>query len=271
MHFQRNRLRAQALTTLLILLLGASPAAAWGRFGHRAAARLAASRLSPEAKKAVADLLEPGEGLADVSTWADEVRRDRPLTAPWHYVNVPITESKFDPKFCAEAGCVVSKIADMRRVLADRNAPKDERREALKWVVHLVEDMHQPLHVGDRKDRGGNDLQLQFFGRGTNMHRLWDSDIVEHASADEDAWVADLVTFATPERVDDWSRGTVEDWATESLQAARLAYKPPGAPAELKAGQKLGDDYQDFALPIARRRLAQAGVRLANLINEALP
>ncbi|HWE39714.1 MAG TPA: S1/P1 nuclease [Isosphaeraceae bacterium] len=267
---RRDRLPFQALATITVVVLGASPAGAWGRLGHRAAARLAMSRLTPEAKKAVAELLEPGETLADASTWADEVRRDRPKTAPWHYVNVPITETEYDPKFCPEVGCVVSKIADFRRVLADRNAPKAERREALRWLVHLVEDMHQPVHVGHRNDRGGNDLQLRFYGEGTNLHRLWDSGILDHAGGDEDAWAAALIALATPERVVKWSRGTVEDWATESLLAARLAYKPPGASAELKAGQKLGDDYQDFALPIARRRLCQSGVRLADLINEAL-
>ena len=229
--------------------------------------------LTPKAKAGIKELLDPGETLADASTWADEIRRERPETGAWHYVNVPITEEKYDKKFAPAQGCVVTKIDDWRKVLADKNASREERREALKWIVHLVEDLHMPLHVGHRDDRGGNQLQVRFFDDGTNLHRLWDSGIIERESKDEEVWVRQLTTLVQAEdsQAKNWRKGTVEDWANESLADAKLAYRPPGSLAELQPGEKLGADYQRFALPIARRRLAQAGVRLAEVINEAFP
>lgn len=248
-------------------------ARAWGRLGHRASAKLAATLLTPQAKAAVQELLEPGESLADLSTLADEIRRDRPETGPWHYVNVPIAEPRYDRRFSSPKGCLVERIRTWRLVLSDRRASRAERREALLWIVHLVEDLHMPLHVGDRGDRGGNNLQVRFFGEGTNLHRIWDSAIIERESKDESVWVRELTEELRRNRSQwkSWRRGTAEDWATESLKAARAAYRPPGSTRELKAGAKLGTDYQRFGVRIARRRLAQAGVRLALILNEAFP
>src|SRR5262249_12298318 len=128
-------------------------------------------------------------------------------------------------------------------------------------------DLHQPVHVGDRGDRGGNDLQVQFFGEGSNLHRVWDSGLVERAFADESALLRDLTALADDE-ARGWARGTVEEWATESLAAARRAYLEPGSQRTLRPGSKLGDAYQDSNLPVARRRLAQSGVRLAEVLND---
>jgi hypothetical protein len=216
----------------------------------------------------VRDLLEPDETLAAASVWADEQRRAIPGSAAWHYVNVPITEPRYDARFCPAGGCVVSKIHELRAVLANDAAPRDERRQALRLLVHLVEDLHQPLHVGERGDRGGNNLQVQFFGRGTNLHRLWDQDIVEHHATDESTWVAELDALAKTDAARAWAGGTVESWADESLALARRAYTVPGSVKTLEPGDKLGQSYFDEALPLARRRLAQAAVRLSSMLNE---
>ncbi len=105
------------------------PAWGWGRLGHRVAGKIAEDRLTPTARAAVRDLLEPGESLADVSTWADEVRRDHPESGPWHYINVPITEPKYDRKFEPKEGCVVVKVEDFRKILADPTAPEARTSE----------------------------------------------------------------------------------------------------------------------------------------------
>ena len=155
------------------------PALAWGRLGHRASATFAESRLSNRAKAAIQDLLEPGESLADAATWADENSRDIPGSAAWHFVNVPISSPHYNPKDCSPRGCVISKIAEFRGILADRRAPRARRRQALRFFVHLVQDLHQPMHVADRDDRGGNRLQLrsgQF--EPTNLHQVWDSGLL---------------------------------------------------------------------------------------------
>ncbi len=259
------------LATMLALSVMVGPAWAWGRLGHRVAGKIAESRLRPAAKAAVEALLEPGESIPDVSTWADEVRRDRRETGPWHYINIPITESKYDAKFVPKEGCVVTKIDDFRKILADTKAPRVERQEALKFLIHFVEDMHQPVHVGHRDDRGGNDLQVQFFDRGTNLHSVWDSGLIDQANLTEAQWVEKLNKSITPEQVEAWSKGTPADWATESLAAAKSAYKNAPSTDPLKKGAKLGQTYQNANLPVVERRLAMAGVRLAWILNTTFP
>jgi nuclease S1 len=267
--------RTKALRVLVATALAASsmvgPAWGWGRLGHRVAGKIAEGRLTPTAKAAVAALLEPGETLADVSTWADEVRRDRRESGPWHYINIPITEPKYDAKFVPKEGCVVTKIDDFRKILADTSRPRIERQEALKFLVHFVQDMHQPVHVGHRDDRGGNDLQVQFFDRGSNLHSVWDSGLIEHANHTEAEWVESLSKTITPELADAWSKGGPPDWANESLEIARGAYRNPTDNTELKKGAKLGQPYQDTNLPLAERRVTQAGVRLAWILNTTFP
>jgi hypothetical protein len=238
--------------------------------GHRVAGRVAEARLTPAARAAVRDLLESGESLADASTWADELKRAMPESASWHYVNVPITEAHYEPRYCPETGCVVSKIGDFRRILADPDAPRAERQKALRFLVHLVQDMHQPLHVGDRRDRGGNDLHLDFFRNGTNLHRIWDFGMMER-HGDEAAWAREVDALATPSRAEEWAGGTIEDWAEESFALARQAYRQPGSDQLLSAGDRIGQDYLDANLPNVRRRLAQAGTRLASMLNDIFP
>jgi hypothetical protein len=128
-----------------------------------------------------------------------------------------------------------------------------------------------PLHVGDNHDKGGNQTQVRFFTRGTNMHRIWDSGMIEWVGMTEDFWLADLAALDTPEARQAAMRGTVEDWATESLLAAREAYRVPETGERLKSGQKLSDAYLKANLPVVRRRLYQAGVRLAMVLNDAFP
>jgi hypothetical protein len=259
-----HRLRLVSILAAAIGLF-ARDAGAWGTIAHRAASTVAESRLTPRARAKVRELLEPDETLAAASLWADEHRRDLAGSAPWHYVNVPLAEPRYDARFCPPTGCIVSKIHNLRAALADEGAPRDDRRRALRLLVHFVEDLHQPLHVGNNGDRGGNDLQVRFFDRGMNLHRLWDEDIVER-HADESRWVAELEELAKSDAARGWSSGTVESWADESLVLARQAYAPSGA--ALQPGAKLGQSYFDAALPVVRYRLAQAAVRLASMLNE---
>ena len=131
--------------------------------------------------------------------------------------------------------------------------------------------MHQPCHVGDNSDKGGNRAQVRFFDRGTNMHSLWDSGMITRVSDKEDIWLVDLARLDTPENRQVAMKGTVEDWATESLLAARHAYQVPETGKRLKSGQKLGDAYLIANLPVVRQRLYQGGVRLAMVLNQAFP
>ena len=268
--------RRWPLATLMVGAILAAipgPAGAWGRLGHRASARLAESRLSPRARAVVRELLDPGESLVDASTWADDNGREIRGSAAWHYVNVPISSPHYSPEDCARQGCVVSKIAEFRAVLADRNAPRPRRRQALRFFVHLIQDLHQPMHVADNGDRGGNALQLRS-GRyeNTNLHQVWDSGLfrTHYRNHAEDELVRDVTAMADRPEAKRWPRGRVEDWAEESLQIGRRAYYIPGTDRSLRPGDEIGRPYIEANLPIAVERVAQSGVRLAAMLNEIL-
>lgn len=270
---RRPRPRHRIVVLLIVSTLASgveSPAFGWGRMAHRAATRLAESRLTPRTRAAVRDLLEEGESMADASTWADENSRAIPGSAGWHFVNVPLNAERYSPRDC-HGNCVVSRLDEFRRILADPRAPRDRRRMALRFVIHLVEDAHQPLHVGDNRDRGGNNVQVRFFRDDyTNLHQVWDSGLLREGYRGERDLVNALFEVARSPRARDWPRGTVEDWINEGLEAARQAYQFPGSRQMIRTGARLGRDYEEANLPIATRRLAQAGVRLSEVLNEAL-
>lgn len=267
--------RARAVRLVAILLLAAPlaaprPALAWGRNAHRAATRLAESRLTPEARALVRELLDDGESLVDASTWADEHSREIPGSGSWHFVNVPITADRYSADHCRD-DCVVSRLAEFRAILADPTAPKPRRRMALRYVVHLVEDLHQPMHVGDRRDRGGNAVQLSYFrDEFTNLHQVWDSGILRVGFRNERELADALFVLARRPEARGWLAGTAEDWADESLAAAKRAYRVPGSGEPLRTGTRLGREYQDANLPIALERLARAGMRLSDVLNADL-
>jgi nuclease S1 len=185
-----------------------------------------------------------------------------PKTAPWHYVDVPLDEPAYDSKWSADdpkKGFVVDKIAEFRLTLKDTTKSLDDRRFALRFLIHLVGDMHMPIHVGDNHDRGGNDTQVRWFDRGTNMHSLWDSGIIDHVHQNEAVWLIDLERLNTAANRAKAEDGNIEDWATESLLAARAAYQVPGAERRIKPVEKLADAYFDVSLPVVRERLYRGG------------
>ena len=254
------------VTVTAVLLITPGAGWSWGPLGHRVSAELAERRLTPAARDAVRNLLGPGVSLPDIASWADlqqEVRE----SSQWHYVDVPLSQPRYNPAFCHAGGCVVSKIEYFRRLLIEGRGSRAERQQALKFLVHLIQDVHQPLHVGDNGSRGGNLLQVRFFDSGSNLHRVWDSEIIEKHSTDEARWLSELESTATPEKAATWSKGTVEDWATESLYDAKLAYLLPGNSNFITPGTNLGEKYFRFALPVVQLRLAQSGVRLAATLN----
>ena len=262
----------RALCNLLVTALilgGGGPALAWGPHGHRIATRIAEARLTPAARAGLNELLRDGDTLLSVCEWADHEGHDAvPGSAPWHYVNVPIDAPGYTDRYCRRGDCVVAKIHQFRKVLADRKAPKAERARALLFFAHFVEDVHQPLHVGDHNDKGGNDTQVQFFGGSENLHRLWDSTLINDASRNEQEWVRRIEPLLTAANVAAWTKGTVESWADESLAAAKKAYQDPLKPGRtLASGDRIGREYAEAAVPVIRLRLAQAGVRLANELN----
>jgi hypothetical protein len=256
-----------ALASAVLLLLSTGEAGAWGRVGHRASGRITLMLLSPRAKSEINKLLEEGDSLVDATTWPDENNRG---TSHWHYVNVPLSAPAYDSKYCSGKGCVVSKIHDMRKDLANPKLPVTQRRQALKYLIHFVQDLHQPMHVGDDNNRGGNTLQVDFYGQGTNFHRLWDSELIYRSHRNEVQFANHLKTKLRPEMEKKWSAGTVEDWATESLQAAKKAYINPDTGAKIQAGERLGVRYLEANADRVDECVLKASVRLAYLLNKTL-
>ena len=245
-----------AVTTLLVSFLTATPAHAWGGDGHRIVAALAYAQLSPSARKEVDRLLalEAGETLESISTWADEHRS--PATAPWHYVNFPRTSCSYEPdRDCPDGHCVVAAIEKQVKVL--NNAFSDEDRlKALKYVVHFVADVHQPLHAGYLDDKGGNTYQLQAFMRGSNLHALWDVGLIKNLSDDAGSTVKRLLVLGANQKVSDV---TMAKAAEESCRFVSMEGFYPS--------RSVGSDYIQKFTPVMEQRLVLAGARLARLLN----
>ncbi len=240
---------------------------AWGEDGHRIVGEIAAHHLTPEATAAVAGLLGD-KTLADVSNWADEIKSDSSWdwAKPLHYANVQPGEPTFDmERDCPEAGCVVKAIEDYSEVLADTERPAEERVTALKFLVHFVGDIHQPLHVSHARDRGGNDIKVEFFHNRTNLHVVWDSLLILRTNKPWSKYATELRRRITPEMRSRWGKVTDPTmWANESYTlAVDHAYVIPG-------DGELGQKYFDCSIPIVERRLQSAGVRLAVLLNRVL-
>jgi S1/P1 Nuclease len=255
-------------------LLLPAHAFAWGYTGHQVIAEIAEQFLEPETAHRVRYLLaiENVTTLAEVSKWADQIRLQHPETRPWHYVNIPVHPSAgeidgYDPeRDCPQDDCVVARIELFKRTLLDQQAPERQRLEALKYLVHLIGDIHQPLHASNNNDRGGNNVVVTFMGHQTNLHAVWDTGIIEAAvKGDERGYALQLAQKITDDERTLWSSDDPVLWANESYQiAARMIY------GELQHQGILPDIYQAQALLIVNQQLGRAGVRLAKVLNEVL-
>jgi hypothetical protein len=266
---------ATALCFVALLSAHAEPARAWGSEGHHIISDIAEQYLEPATARQVHELLalENVTALAVVSMWADDIRAQRPETAPWHYVNIPINPPDGTPpaydarRDCPSGDCVVARIGAFETVLRNKQAPPRQRLEALKFLIHLVGDINQPLHCADNQDRRGNEVNVDFIGLRTNLHAVWDSGILGAAHIrDERAYALELAHSISPAEAEKWRSGTPADWADDSYGVARnLIYgvwpHDPGA---------LPESYEQKGIYVVQVQLEKGGVRLAAVLNEAL-
>ncbi|MBM4113824.1 MAG: S1/P1 nuclease [Phycisphaerae bacterium] len=264
-----------AIALLLAVAIGSlhERAAAWGNDGHRIIGTIATAQVSESTAKALRELLGD-ETTADACTWADEIRRDRSYdwVKPLHYINVPRGSERLDlARDGAEGQQVVSAIGKYKAILADTTKPKAERVEALKFVLHFVGDVHQPLHVSYADDLGGNKLSLKSFGKKSNLHKVWDTDLIDRelSRMRSGGWAvlsANLREAIKPEQRTKWasSRDPLQ-WANESLAITRTIYANPP-----QGNGDVDDAYFTRWMPTVNERLQMAGVRLAVLLDEAL-
>lgn len=248
------------------VLSAASSAFRWGPLGHRIVAEIAMSRLSPAVAEETRRLLG-GKTIADVASWADDVRRELPNTAPWHYVDIEINDSSYVPaRDCKEDACIVAALKAQIAMLSDHSRSDSDRATALEWVVHLVGDIHQPLHAGERGDRGGNDVKVTFNGKRTNLHALWDSGLLLwYGQSDGESVrnIGDEISRRTD--IAALIATTPAQWAIESHDQARdFVYR------NLPPSLDITPEYAQAARPVIRERLLRAGVRLAAVLESAL-
>lgn len=236
-----------------------STAFAWGPTGHRATGLIAEQYLSKKAKKKL-QLLLNGQSLAMAATWMDEIRSDSTYDnmVDWHWVTIQDGEtyeqSKKNPK-----GDVIESIERIVAALKSKKLSAKEEVEHIKILIHLIGDIHQPLHVGGGNDRGGNDVKIMWFRVDSNLHRVWDSDMIDDSKLSYTELAQSLDKPSTTQ-LQSWQKATVREWATESMSYRKEVYD---------YGQgKLGYSYSYKYFPIVRTRLLQAGVRLAAVLNE---
>jgi hypothetical protein len=278
---------------------------AWGDEGHEIIGVIAYARLTPAVKNKVDTLLPADKDsltapdFVSRTTWADKYRdSDRQTTRirydatrNWHFVDIEIVDGdiasacnhhpKLPPGTAASAGpakhCLLDKIDQFIAELRDASTAKPEKILALKFLLHFIGDLHQPLHAADNKDRGGNEVPVLFGDPATpgNLHSYWDNHLVQRLGDDPRAIGASLNQQITKAKADEWSKGTPTDWAKESFrQAKKVAYNFAGTQQFVDdhgaKGVRLDFVYYNRALPVVRDQLSKAGVRLAAVLNNTL-
>ncbi len=300
------------------------PAWGWGCKGHQVVALIAEKHLNGRARLMVAEILDASpinpelprfcgqsstDAFADSSTWADDERSVRLDTAGWHFLDIPRGAPRGDfAQYCpASSGCVTSAIAEQLTVLRNPGASDQARADALRYVIHFIGDLHQPLHLTTNNDRGGNCVPVAFFDRvpeetnpvkedyRPNLHGIWDTDIIEHFTQGRTVQqIADELESKFKAQIPSWISEPVDpaSWAWESHQAAEdTVYgdlpvkviierpRPVNTCADddhistrmLKLHEQLGGDYQKATEGVIQERLTRAGVRLAAVLNALWP
>jgi hypothetical protein len=252
----------RSLIHLTFLLLFPLHGLAWGATGHQVVADIAARHLNSKAQTAVQDLLG-GESMASVSTWMDQIRSQPKYryTNTWHWVTIP-DGMHYDDIEKKPEGDVIEATERMVTILRSDTASRDDKEFALRLLIHLVGDLHQPLHVGNGVDKGGTDMQLRWMKRGSNLHQVWDSGIIEAMGQSREELSISLSTVS-PRSRREFERGTPADWAHECMQLRPGIYT-------MKSGDELGEAYAKAQWDTVTVQLQKAGVRLARLLNVTL-
>lgn len=252
---------------ILMALLLSHTVWAWGPQGHMIVAQVAENNLSPKARAAVAKILG-NQSLADVANWADFIKgkKEWAHTKPWHFVDIPDGED-YSTVDHSHDGDVVGAITDMTDVLRDPSSDSESRVNALKFIVHFVGDIHQPLHVGRPEDRGGNDVRITFEGRNANLHQLWDSIMIMKSPMDHEEyaeWLENGKAFAPPYDLPFFSFSTI---IAEDMAARGAIYDFSLSPqGNIQVTQK----YYKENVDLMNHQLLTGGKRLATLLNSVL-
>ncbi len=239
---------------------------AWGAQGHRVVGKIAENHLSKKAKEQVALLLD-NYRMPLVTTWADEVRysEEYKSTAPWHFINTPLglpyEQHAAFVKGMTEANAYQALNQNIRD-LKDPSKTKEQKAVALKFIIHIVGDLHQPMHVSSAEDKGGNSIQVKLQGKDTNLHSVWDSGLVDYEGFTYSE-MAQALDHAKPEQIRQWQKDDMTKWVFESYQISQQLY------VETARSANFDYKYMPAHLPTMEERILQAGIRLAGVLNDA--
>lgn len=235
--------------------------AIWSKTGHRVVGDVAQDYLSRKARKAIDALLD-GQNLAAVSNFADEIKADRKYSeySAWHYVNFPADKEYRDVE-PSEYGDLVIGINKCIEILTSQESSKEDKAFYLKFLVHLIGDLHQPMHIGRLEDKGGNDIQLQWFGRGSNLHRVWDSNMIDDYGMSFTE-LSNSLPKLTKQQVKQIQQGDIYDWIEETQEITNEVYD------SVAVGEKLGYQYSYRWWGTVENQLLKGGIRLAAVLND---
>lgn len=245
-----------------LLFISIAPAVfAWGQTGHRVTGAIAEQHLTKEAKTQIQKILG-SESLAEASTWADEMRSNpaefwQKTASPYHYVSVP--EGKTYHEVGAPTqGDSVTALNRFSTILKDSKSTREQKQLALRFIVHIVGDLHQPLHAGNGTDRGGNDVKLTFFGQDSNLHRVWDSGLIDRQNLSYTEMSDWLSKRITKQQAKDWMIADPQVWISESTKIRDTIYPD---------SDRISWDYNYQNIDTVKTRLSQGGVRIAAYLN----
>jgi hypothetical protein len=243
-----------------LMMLATSQAFAWGQLGHYLIGYMAERQMKKSTLKKVEKVLYP-MSLGRSGTWMDEIRSDRnyDYATTWHYLTSK--EGEYNPEIQESTGDAFEAIQRLKAELTAGGLSPKEESEKLKMLIHMVEDIHQPLHVGTGEDRGGNDVKIEFFGRPTNLHALWDSGMIERQGMSYSEIGDELFRRITPELQDRYREATMEDWLKEAVSLRPAVY-------DLPEDRRLSYLYMYQNYHIAEERMIAASVRLAQILDE---
>lgn len=250
----------KSLLLSVILLAGSTQAYAWGQLGHYLIGYMAERQLKKSVRKKVEKVLYP-MSLGRSGTWMDEIRSDSAYdyATTWHYLTSK--EGNYDPAHQEKSGDAFEAIIRLKEALKKGGLSKKEEAEKLKMLIHLVQDIHQPLHVGTGEDRGGNDVKIEFFGQPTNLHALWDSHMIDRQGMSYTELGNELYRRLTPELQQSYREASMEDWLMEAVRLRPEVY-------DLPENRRISYRYMYRRYRLAEERMLAASVRLAQVLEE---
>lgn len=250
-------------TLILAILMAISintQSFAWGGIGHYVIGKLAEWHMNPETVKKVEDVLQK-QSISGVGVWMDNIRADKKYdyTYTWHWVTT--VDGEYDPEIQEEGGDAFSALLQLKENLKKGGLSAEEERDQLRMLIHIVGDLHQPFHVGKPGDRGGNDVKVSFFNKETNIHAIWDSDMIENKKMSYTEIAHELNKRITPELKEKYTSKTPADWLREAAAIRPDMYDIP-------ENKRIGYDYIYKHYHHTEERLTAAGIRLADILEE---